>query len=275
MKIQALIVCLSIIASSVFSQSDTIYTNNEKIICSIKEVTPDAIKFIYPNEDVLNSVYKNTVQKIVYKSGRVQLFAENTSYKTVTGPKDFENVSITKVESEVKGLFKLGDVSSKAKGTTEFSNQERVKERAYRKLKVQAAMMRANIIFLTDSRTQGNKIGGKYESSQTSEASFSGVAYTNTLPNYNDFVKVLGNTTRVTAMEVVVLKSSASDMDFKEINTYLTINKVYNENGLIMIDGKIEGVKNKNTFRVTNFSSGSFTIVFEDKDSMYNYRFVL
>ena len=62
---------------------------------------------------------------------------------------------------------------------------------------------------------------------------------------------------------------------FKEINTYLTINKVYNENGLIMIDGKIEGVKNKTTFRVTNFTNGSFTVVFQDKDTMYNYRFVL
>ena len=49
--------------------------------------------------------------------------------------------TITQVEGEIKGLFKVGEVSSKAKGTTTFSNQERVKERAYKKLKIQAAMM--------------------------------------------------------------------------------------------------------------------------------------
>src|SRR5690349_23148616 len=83
------------------AQSDTIYTNTEKIACSVKEVTQDAVKFVYPNEEIINTVYKNTIQKIVFKSGRVQTFAEATSYKTVRGAEEYENVTFTYVQSEV------------------------------------------------------------------------------------------------------------------------------------------------------------------------------
>jgi len=261
----------ALITGNVSGQSDTIFTNNEQIICSVKEVTPEAVKFTYPNEDIINSIYKNTVQKIVFKSGRIQNFAENTSFKKVSGPKDFENVSITKVESEVKGLFKLGDVSSKAKGATTMSNQEKVKDRAYRKLKIEAAMLGANIIYLTDARTQGNKAGTQYVAGETAEASFSGVAYTNVLPKYNDFIKILGDKTNLTAIELVELYSSGSDMDFKEINKPVSINKVYNENGLIMMKASVKGI-DREVFRVTTFSPGSFTIVYSDKTSLYNIK---
>jgi len=135
---------------------DTVVINNQKIACSVKEITPDAIKYTYPGEDVINSVFKNTVQKVIFKSGRIQTFAEATSYKEITNVMDFDKVTITSVESEVRGLFKLGDVSSKAKGTTVYSNQERVKDRAYRKMKIQAGMLGANIVYLTNQRTEGN-----------------------------------------------------------------------------------------------------------------------
>jgi hypothetical protein len=105
-----------------FAQVDTVVSNNQKIACSIKEVTPDAVKYTYPGEDVINTIYKNTVQKIIFKSGRVQTFAESTSYKSVQSVMDYNNVTITTIENEVKGLYKLGDVSSKAKGTTVYSS---------------------------------------------------------------------------------------------------------------------------------------------------------
>jgi len=59
--------------------------------CTVKEITPDAVKFSYPNEDLINSVYKNTIQKIVFKSGRVQVFAESTYFKTVNNIDDYDN----------------------------------------------------------------------------------------------------------------------------------------------------------------------------------------
>jgi len=99
MKRQVLTAIVALISGSLAAQTDTIFSNNEKIACTVKEITPDAVKFIYPDEELINTVYKNTIQKIVFKSGRVQVFAEATSYKTVSSVEDFENVTITEDES--------------------------------------------------------------------------------------------------------------------------------------------------------------------------------
>jgi len=246
--------------------------NNEKISCSVKEVTSDAVKFTYPEEEIINTVYKNTVQKIIYKSGRIQTFVEATSYKKVSNVDDFENVTMTAVEAEVKGLFKLGDVSSKAKGTTTISNQERVKERAYRKMKIEAAMMGANIVYLTNQRSEGNKDGGIITSRQSAETSLTGVAYTNQLPNSGDFRKLIHSRTNFSAIEENKLWSSASDLTKAPSKKELKILNIINDNGIITIEGQLTGVTKYTKFRLANFTDEYFSIYYQDKDTAYNYK---
>ena len=53
------------------------------------------------------------------------------------------------------------------------------------RLKMVAAMMGANAVYLTNQRTEGNKIG--YFSSSSAETNLTGVAYTNRLPDFNAF----------------------------------------------------------------------------------------
>jgi hypothetical protein len=270
MKNYCLATCFFFISLVSFSQTDTIYSNNEKIACSVKEILPDAVKYVFPGEDLINTIYKNTVQKIVFKSGRVQTFSESTSYKKVQSVFDYENVTVTQVESEIKGLYKAGDVSSKAKGTTTLSNQERVKERAYRKLKIQAAMLGSNIVYLTDQRTEGNKAGSYYQAGSSAETNLTGIAYTNTLPSYQEFLNIINNRKIFTTLKEISLWSSSSDFSEKNYNTQFTIFNINNENGLIQIDGQIDGVSKYKKFRVVNFSKDSFTIFYEDKSTAYN-----
>jgi hypothetical protein len=263
-----------ILTTFCFGQTDTIFSNNEKIPCIVKEITPDAVKYAYPGEDLITTVYKNAVQKIVFKNGRVQTFAESTSFKSVTNVLDFENVTVTQVENEVRGLFKVGDVSSKAKGTTTLSNQERVKERAYRKLKIQAAMQGANIIYLTNQRTEGNKAGGYYQAGSPAETNLTGVAYTTLLPSYKDFENLISGKRSFTAVEEFKLWSSSSDMTQSAIQLKFTIDNVLNENGLIMLEGKLEGVSKYSKFRVVSLSNNSFNIFYEDKSTVYNLKMI-
>lgn len=197
------------------SQNDTIYSNRERIACTIKEVTPEAVRFTYPGEDLVNAVYKNSIQKIVFKSGRVQIFSEATSFKKVNSVDDFDKVTVSQVEGEVRGLFKLGDVSAKAKGATNLSNQERVKERAYQKLKMGAAMMGGNVIYLTQVRTEGNRPGNYYQSGSSTETSLSGVVYTNQLWDYSAFQKAVGDKVNFMSTQRVKLWSNATDMKKK------------------------------------------------------------
>ncbi len=60
--------------NNLFSQ-DTIYTkNNEKIICKIKEISTDEIKYQLTNSDILIGVDENDVKKINLSNGTVMKF---------------------------------------------------------------------------------------------------------------------------------------------------------------------------------------------------------
>lgn len=273
MKSKNLLTLLILFNSSIFcfAQTDTLMINNEKISCSVSEVTADAVKFKYPGEEMINTVYKNTVQKVIFKSGRIQTFVEATSYKKVTKVDDYENITTTSVESEIKGLFKLGDVSSKAKGTTTFSNQERVKTRAYKKMKIQAAMMGANIVLLSNQRSEGNKYGGYFQSGSTTETSLTGIAYTNQLPNIDDFKKLITDRTTFPVIEEYKMWASDSDLSKSTIKGSFTITNIINDNGIITLEGELSGVKKYNKFRLANFNKESFSIYYQDKSTAYNY----
>lgn len=249
---------------------DTIYLNNQKLACNVKEVLPDAVRYAFPGEDVVNSAYKNSIQKIVFKSGRVQTFSESTSFKPVAKVSDFENVTISSLESEIQGLYKLGEVTSKAKGTTVYSNQERVKQRAYRKLKIQAAMLGANIIYLTNQRTEGNKYGGYFQSGSSAETNLTGIAYSNSLPDLEAFKKLIGSKTDFNTSWRSKLWASDSDVSTDVYMTPFSIKEITNENGIIMIEGKLgDGTKNTR-FQLANFTNDTFSIAYKDKSSAYN-----
>lgn len=275
MKTTLLILCTLFCTLKAFSQTDTLYMNGEKIAASVKEITEDAIKFSYPNEDLVNSVYKNGVQKIVFKSGRIQTFTEGTSFKTINSVEDYENVTITGVEGEIKGLYKIGDVSSKAKGATTLSNQERVKERAYRKLKIEAAMMGANIVYLTNQRTAGNKMGGYFQSGSSAETNLSGVAYSNVLPNHEDFKKLVEGSTLFTSTFRYKLWSSDSDVSKEAYARQFSITNIINQNGITIIEGILEGEKKYQSFKLASFDENGFNIFYTSKSTAFNIRLPL
>lgn len=274
LNIKFLLISGMLLLSSVICQAqiDTVISNNQRIPCTIKEITPDAVKYTYPGEDIINTVYKNTIQKIIFKNGRVQTFAESTSYKHVDNVMDFEKVSVTTLESEVRGLYKLSEVSSKAKGTTVFSSQERVKDRAYRKMKIQAAMFGANVVLLTNQRTEGNKFGGYWQSGSTAETNLTGVAYSNILPEFEVFKSLIGNNTSFKAIKRFELGASYSDVAEDVVDKPFTVTSVVNDNGIIYIEGKLKGENNVSKFQLASFQKDTFNIAYKYKGTAYNFQ---
>ncbi|UEG53750.1 hypothetical protein LLH06_02025 [Mucilaginibacter daejeonensis] len=259
------------LGSACYAQMDTVVTNNQKIACAVKEITPDAVKYTYPGEDVVNTVYKNAVQKIIFKSGRVQTFAENTSFRPITSVKDWNNVTITSVEGEVKGLYKFGEVSSKSKGTTIYSSQERVKDRAYRKIKIQAAMLGANTILITNQRTEGNKYGGYFTSGSSAETNLTGIAYSNVIPDLEKFKSLIGDRKQFTAALRYKLGASDADVSIDGADEQFDIDKIVNDNGVVSIEGKLNGENNVHVFQLANFTNEYFSIGYRYKGTAYNY----
>lgn len=271
-KITYLIAASLFFTTAVHAQVDTIFTNNEKIACNVKEVTADAVKYVYPNEEVINTVYKNTIYKIAFKSGRVQTFAEQTNFKELKSVEDFDMIAIAHVEAETNGLFKLDAVSAKAKGTTVYSSMTRVKERAYKKLKICGAMNGANLIYLTQNLTEGNRYGGQYSAGSSTETNVAGVAYSNKLPNAKKFETLTAGQKIFAANVMYKLGDSDPDYTKSQTNAALEIQEVLNEGGLIYLVGKLEGEKTTK-FRVAYLTDNSFSIVFKTKSAIYSYSF--
>lgn len=261
--------------TSLESRVDTLYANNEVIPCIVKKVAADAVEYTYPGEEVVNSVYKNAVQKIVFRSGRVQQFAQSLSVRPVKGIDDIDMVTLTEVPNDVQGLVRLGQVSAKAKGTTNIANQERVKARAYRKLKAKAVMMGANVLYITNIRNQGNTNGTEYVAAESAETNLDAVAYTSQLPIFADFQKLVGENRFFYGDQKAKLWDSDSDVNVKFERTDLAIGNIYEEGGLIFVQGKLKGVDKVDTFRVTAFDDTHFYLYYTDKSTTYSYRILL
>jgi hypothetical protein len=260
------------------AQNDTIFSEGQKFGCIIKEITLNDVIFIYPGETVKNLIEKNKIQKIIYKSGQVESSIDSIVYKKVNGPGDFNNVTLTHNENQTKRLFKLGDISSKASGTT-LSASDKLKTRAYMKLSIEAAMLGANVVYLTRQESEDMEpghhyftgTGSFYSGGKSASTHLAGIAYTNLLPEFVDFQNLIGDSANFIVFEVISLSKDGMDMIKKIISKNITINKVWNENGLIMLDAKITGVKN-NIFRVISFDSNAFTLMNKSQYTIYNYK---
>lgn len=271
MKINFIILVFSLTIYCANAQSDTIFTGNERIACSVREITEDAVKYTYPNEDLMNSMYKNAVLRIKFKSGREQVFSQAASFRTIMGHEDWEQVAFTQSPEEVKGLFNLGNVSSKAEGATGMSNMGRVKMTATKKIQIEAAMHGANIIFLTQNETkQKTKSGG---GSMPTYTTMTGVAYSNVLPNYDDFMIKVGKRKGFRAVERVRMFSAGVREAVNDFDKDVKIKSIVNDKGLIYVKADIEGVKGGfDEFRVTSFNDQYFNLFYKDKSNIYNIK---
>jgi len=78
-------------------------------------VTEESVKFSYPGEEILNTLGTNTITKIVFCSGRTQTFADESSFGNVNNGQDWEYVTVIQNDMELKRLYQLDQVNSKAK----------------------------------------------------------------------------------------------------------------------------------------------------------------
>ncbi len=253
---------------------DSIFTSEGLVLANVKSVEPDVIKFAYPNEEVVNSIYKNTVKKICFKSGRTQTFAEAFALKTIMSAYDYDQVSLSRLESETKGLIKLDEVFTKAVGTTTLSNIVKVKERAFRKMKIQAAMLGGNLVYMLDQSTTGNQVGGYYQSGKATETILSGIVYTNSLPKFEDFKKIIGDKRIFQSYSYISIGKNSTDIEDEMgvAQPVVMIDEIYEEKGFIYLRAKVKGIENQ-IFRVAFVEKEAIGVTWKDDKRLYNIYF--
>lgn len=269
MKNPVLLIVSFIFCFNTYAQTDTVCVNHKTIPCKITEIATDAVRYQLNGESILHSVYKNAVQYVRLANGRYFKFTESSNYKNINSPEDYPLVSFTQLEYEVKGLYKIDKVSAKAAGTTSLSNQERIKERAFKKLRIQAAMQGANIIYLMSIRTQGNSLGTYYFNGLRSEASIFGMCYSTFLPDFTEFEKAIGAKREFRAFSMTTLWGSDPEPETEACTLTFNILNIRNENGLIYLEGNLEGEKKEHLFRVVSFNTNEFRIFYQGKSTCY------
>lgn len=246
-----------VLAKMVRGQIDTIFQSDGTIIpVLVKEVNETSIKYVFPNEDLINSISKNAVQKIHYKSGRLEEFSSSLNLLSIKSCLDFEKVQISKLESEVIGLYKIDNIDAKASGVTSVSSLAKIQERAYSKLKIEAAMIGSNVVYINEQHSEAGQAGGQYGGGKVPTVTVSGICYTSK--------KVKGNEIEFGNYIVShVYYLGANDFDVNEdavIKESITINEsdVVYENNFPKI--KLQ-TKNLSTVQ-------SFTIIFAATDQL-------
>ena len=161
--------------SSILSQPtldfDNIIMHDGNVIKgTVTEINDGYVKFKYSNEDLINSISKNTINEIIFKSRRTQKITEKI---LVNSADDWKKVQVTNLESDIKGLKKYGELRAKASSGWTFTNLGKVEAKTMVKIKQQAASKGCHIVLLLT--TTGRN--GTYGISGGTKASITVVAY--------------------------------------------------------------------------------------------------
>ncbi len=256
-------------SAAMAQNADTIVTMRGKLVAHVKEVTPDLIAYTNPNESVIYKIERGAVSKIVFASGRVEKFADMKSLAKINGAFDWPQVDVATTEYETKGLYKIDLISTKATGTTVYSSVTKVQERAINKLKMAAAIMGGNLVYIKNEALEGNiqsEHGGR-----TSRAQLLGTVYCSELLDESKFKATLKEGDRYTIISKIGLRNNDADIQsIKTANEEVEINSVQSDKGFIYLTLTIDGKKSKIVHRVLSFSDTRILVAYREGQAYYN-----
>lgn len=262
---------------SVQAQKDKLYLKGEIKEVQVEEVGANFIKFKYPNENASYTISRHQVDKIVFASGREEIF--ESPFKPVSSVEDFENVYLSYIPQDVEGLKSLGQVFSKATGVTTLASINNVNNRAVRKVKMEAAMLGANVVLIGNTFQRGNQYGNENVPGNATMTSISGTAYSTSPSNYNketvrDFLE---------NFQFVVLKKDKLNRNAFDKKTAIQeiydsnmnvklfgFDEVYEKDGYLYVKTRYLRPKSEE-LRVLFANEENITLVEQHKNSTYNY----
>ena len=243
---------------------DSIYTTSEILAVHVKQVDNDKVQFVYPGEEVINTMEVSSITKIVFKSGRTQTFAEASTFRAVKNGLDWEYVTVIQNDRELKGLYLLDQVNSKAKAATGWGSVGKMENRAKRKLLIETAMNGGNVVFLTqqNSSTRSQK--------STSSSVLGGVAYGSTVPNFEAFKKMVENSGEFRYVENHTLGVNYDDLKVStQKGEKVSLNNIEKSGHMIYVNASIPG-EDEPKYRVSYFDNEQVILVYRTKKQLVN-----
>jgi len=120
-----------------------------------------------------------------------------------------------------------------------------------------------------------NKYGGYFSSSSTAETNLTGISYSNILPDFNEFKKLIGEKLNFIAVQKFELGASDSDVSTDSIYETFDIINIENNNGIVTFSAKLKGENALNNFQLVTFDQNSFNVACKFKGTAYNFKIQL
>jgi hypothetical protein len=251
-------------------QFDSIFTDNGLVVGNVKEVSPDLIKYSFPNEKVVISTPKNTIGKIRFGSGRTQIFNEKIALEEIKSALEFEKIKITRSEKDIFGLHFIEEFTVEANGTSRASNVNTVQALAFQKAKMRAALLGGKVIHSLDNTTIGNPNGTKYEVTISINTLVWANVYTNIYLKVSDFKDFVRNKTKFELTKAIYIDSFSTEIEQGKLNEKSAeIEHIYEDNQLIYLT--LKGYDNE-VFRVVSYDENQIILVWKNtsRNRIYN-----
>ena len=137
------------------SAQDEIFLHNGKVEKGkVVENEPEFIKFVYEGEDISTTFGKVAIEKIKYRSGRV----EECSQKIVINDpsKDFDKILILRDKDECTGLVRIQEFTEKSGGVWSIgATAGKYEQKTLKKLQKRAASLGGCAILITSQASKG------------------------------------------------------------------------------------------------------------------------
>lgn len=146
MKKTLLSIGIFFLANTIKAQDKIIMVAGDTLNVEITKISPELIDFKYQNESAVNSKEKSKIEKIIYSSGRVEVFYEKITLPIIRGKDDWEKVIITFDERDIIGLVKCCDIIGKSNWGAAASVKGG--EMAMEKMRKEAAENEASIVLI-------------------------------------------------------------------------------------------------------------------------------
>lgn len=251
-----------------FSQTDTIFTKDQKISCKIIKIKTDSISYKLIDSETQHAVAKKDADKIIYKNGKVFSVKEDIRIVHVDGISNFNDVVITFTPEDTLKCTKITNLLIDFNFAQ--SGESKYLEKKYKQLKIHAAMLGANIVYIPEQNALTAK--GLTDSSLIN---LNGIAYCTNVPTLDEFDKKIGDKTEFVATEQWYLPKSRPDVYQLYFNGKFIIDELIESEGFVYINGELKGFPKVTSFRLISISQKFFTIHFEMNNSVYNVQVTL
>ncbi len=175
---------------------------------NVKEITEVAIKYTYPGEETLYTLNKMLVNKIQFASGREEVFYEAPKY--INDLKDSKEVYIAIRPEEVLDLEQLGSLNSSLYRVGSLHTINQSADKQVEKLKLEAAMLWANVVFVEERRQNVNTTF--YEYNYDDNSSYNNSVIGSASSSINPYFKAIAY--RSNPFNILDLKNKISSKEF-------------------------------------------------------------